>query len=97
MDPDGKALEQLTGEGSREDDPAWSPNGEQIAYATDVEGTFFIYVMNADGSEQRRLSSGTEVEHDPAWSPDGRFIAFARAGSIAIVVRRGRRRGRQHR
>lgn len=35
--------------------PAWSPDGSRIAFLTDREGSWRIYVMNADGSNQRKL------------------------------------------
>ena len=53
-------------------EPAWSPNGTQIAYWNGGE----LWVMRADGSEQHRV-----YEDDawaPAWSPDGTRIAFLR-------------------
>ncbi len=35
--------------------PAWSPDGRSLAFLTDREGEWRIYVMNADGSDQRRF------------------------------------------
>jgi Tol biopolymer transport system component len=35
--------------------PAWSPNGKQIAFVTDRNGRWEIWVMNADGSGQHPL------------------------------------------
>ena len=37
--------------------PAWSPDGALIAFLTDREGRWEIWVMNADGSDQRPLFS----------------------------------------
>ncbi len=56
--------------------PAWSPDGQKIAFASVRDGNQEIYVMNADGSGQQRLTRNTAGDYAPAWSPDGRKIAF---------------------
>jgi TolB protein len=35
---------------------AWSPDGRKITFVSDRDGTYEVYVMNADGSGQRRLT-----------------------------------------
>ncbi len=59
-------------------EPAWSPDGTKIAFASRRDGNFNvdIYVMNADGSLQTRLTTNSGDDRDPAWSPDGTKIAF---------------------
>jgi Tol biopolymer transport system component len=71
--------------------PAWSPDGEQIAYVhtSGDDGYNQVYVMNADGTVARPL---TVI--DPggigglAWSPDGKRIACSKclAGSCDLYV-----------
>jgi Tol biopolymer transport system component len=58
--------------------PAWSPDGDRIAFVSDNE----IHVINADGSGRRNLSRD-EFANDslPVWSPDGRKILFVGWGS----------------
>ena len=58
-------------------DPAWSPDGKKIAFASNHPGNFEIYVMNANGSGWLRLTRSRAADQAPAWSPDGRRIAYA--------------------
>jgi len=53
--------------------PAFSPDGELIAFHSDRDGGG-IFVMGATGESVRRL---TDFGGDPAWSPDGRELAFS--------------------
>ena len=75
MDADGGNPRMLIEPPSRE--PAWSPDGERIAFSADWVDIGEIYVADADGRGARRLTK-TEgaVNRWPAWSPDGRKIAF---------------------
>jgi dipeptidyl aminopeptidase/acylaminoacyl peptidase len=59
---------------------AWSPDGTQIAFESNIDGDMDVYVMNADGTNVRQLT-GVEPDNDahdegPAWSPDARQMAF---------------------
>jgi len=65
--------------------PAWSPDGASIAFASRRDGTTQLYVMRADGTHTVRLTSGAADDSKPAWSPDGREIAFVREGEVWIV------------
>jgi len=62
----------------RNTEPAWSPDGRQIAYSSDREWPAGIYVMDADGRNIHRVTSAMADDHHPTWSPDGRQIAFDR-------------------
>ena len=88
MNPDGSGETRLTNTADDEIDPAWSPDGTQIAFrrASATVG-FDIYVMNADGSGQSRLTD-TAQNYEPTWSPDGRKIAFTshRDGEFEVYV-----------
>jgi TolB protein len=67
-------------------DPAWSPSGKLIAFASLRDGPSHIFVVTADGKHTRRLTSGAQSDTHPTWSPDGRRIAFARGATGAIEV-----------
>jgi Tol biopolymer transport system component len=66
-------------------DPAWSPNGASIAFASKRSGTFEIYVMRADGSGTRRLTTTRTDDLHPTWSPDGKRIAFGSGDRIYVI------------
>ena len=64
-------------------DPAWSPDGKQIAFASNRTGNGDIYAVNvsrADGgmNQPRRLTDSPDEDDQPSWSPDGTEIAFTR-------------------
>jgi len=54
-------------------------NGK-IVFASNRDGNYEIYVMDADGSNQTRLTNNAVKEEYPVWSPDGAKIAFVRGG-----------------
>jgi Tol biopolymer transport system component len=63
-------------------EPAWSPDGRQIAFASHRDGTSHIYVMQADGTGAKRLTNSAKDDDHPAWSPDGSRIIFGREGAL---------------
>jgi len=48
----------------------------QIAFASNRDGNWEIYVMDVDGGNQRNLSNNRSDDRDPSWSPDGKRIVF---------------------
>jgi TolB protein len=71
----------LGGDPAYDDDPAWSPDGQKIAFVRFADRNFEVYVVNADGSGLRNLTRNAAWDSWPVWSPDGRRIAFLRGGS----------------
>ncbi|MFO8234831.1 MAG: PDZ domain-containing protein [Bacteroidales bacterium] len=64
--------------GARDKDPAWSPNGEKVAYISDQDGEYEIHVIDAKGKKEAiKLTEHEEgYRHTLRWSPDGNKIAF---------------------
>lgn len=87
----GAPPRRITFEGKNIGDPAWSPNGDRIAYsAMDENGVFQIYTVDAEGKSTTRLTAGAKDTSQPTWSPDGRFLAVTsnRDGMDAVYVLR---------
>ena len=80
-DLDGTPEQRLTSGPDRDQFPAWSPDGETIAFNRITRGgSDELWSIRADGTGLRQLtSSGAGAKHEPAWSPDGRYLAFTAA------------------
>ena len=89
MTPDGDQIRRLTEQPKADTDPAWSPDGKRITFASYrdlkqipergvIRGE--IYVMNADGTNPINLTRSVDrAERVSSWSPDGKQIAFTSA------------------
>ncbi|MCB9453842.1 MAG: PD40 domain-containing protein [Anaerolineaceae bacterium] len=60
----------------RVSEPAWSPDGAQLAMALATGYDMDIFVINKDGTGPRNLTPDGAYEFWPVWSPDGRYIVF---------------------
>jgi tetratricopeptide (TPR) repeat protein/predicted Ser/Thr protein kinase len=76
--------------GSTETNPESSPDGKQVAFMSQRDGNWEVYIVNLDGSNLRRLTHSAANDGLPTWSPDGQFIAFAtdRDGRWAVWAMR---------
>lgn len=86
MKADGSEQTRLTQNGRENLSPAWSPDGQQIAFisreitAATVPPTAHLVVMNWDGTQPADLTPSLELSISSiAWSPDGRRVAFVAA------------------
>jgi TolB protein len=67
---------RLTRDGTNNSQPAWSPDGNLIAYTSNRRGFPRVFVMRADGSQLRSLTDDNRIELAPSFSPDGKAVAF---------------------
>ena len=62
-------LTNITNSPASDRQPAWSPDGTRIAFISNREGNYELYVANADGSRIARLTDDPGNDFNPAWSP----------------------------
>jgi TolB protein len=55
-------------------DPTWSPDGKQILFASDKNGTIQLYTVRTDGSKLTRITNLPSIRGRSDWSSDGKYI-----------------------
>ena len=76
----GGSARQLTN-GGHESNPAFSPDGAQIAFNGSYNGTAAVYIVPMSGGTPRRLTFHAADEAVVGWSPDGKSVLFRSARS----------------
>jgi dipeptidyl aminopeptidase/acylaminoacyl peptidase len=82
VDANTGELRQLTDGDFDDSEPAWSPDGQSLAFASnrerdrDLSILSDIWLVSASGGRPKRLTRHKGESHSPAFSPDGRSVAY---------------------
>ena len=82
----------LTRSGHDVSQPAWHPDGGQLAFVRPVAGTPQVFVLSLSGGEAYQLTDAPHGATDPKWSPEGDRLLFASPLPESEVERRTRAR-----
>ena len=91
MNSDRSELRQLTlnaaANPNNADDewPRWSPNGKWIAFHSNIDGNYEIYVIRPDGTDLTRVTTYPGLDQFPEWSPSSKRLAIRRDSDIYVI------------
>ena len=69
----------------RNEAPAWSPDGTKIAFHSNRNGDFDVFLMNADGSDQVAVTADPRSDGFPVFNPEGTRLAITRDREVWTV------------
>lgn len=85
----GSGVTRLTDNLARDVYPRFSPDGASIAFSSNREGNYDVYVIPAAGGKPRQLTFHSANDTVAGWSPDGRKILFTSArgnGAFPVIA-----------
>ncbi|MBX7218406.1 MAG: PDZ domain-containing protein [Blastocatellia bacterium] len=74
VDRQGGEARRLTTHPAEDGAPVISPDGKQLAYASQAEGSWDVYLMPIEGGTTRRLTFHPRNEYPRGWTPDGKSL-----------------------
>ncbi len=85
----GKATRITSGPGW-DQQPRYSPDGKQIVFVSDRNGSKNIWIANADGSRPKILTKSERINFaSPIWSADGQYVIASRTGQLWLYNKDG--------
>jgi len=88
LNTEGKSIpQQLTFGKDGANRPAWSPDGQKIAFNRLVDDKMQVFILSMDGGEAMQLTRYKYGASNPKWSPDGNKILFSASIPIKDLLR----------
>jgi dipeptidyl aminopeptidase/acylaminoacyl peptidase len=78
---------QLTTSKEGSSQPAWSPDGKQLAFVRVVDTKPQVFILSMDGGEPFQLTNYIQGASNPKWSPDGKRIVFSSGISLQELLK----------
>ena len=74
---------------SHEEWPSWSPDGTMLAFTSNRDGNFNIYLMDSSGGRPRRATLNAGIDNFPSFSPQGEltFVSQVSGGFDIFLLR----------
>ena len=69
MNADGSGIKRITITDTDNHGPHWSPDGEQIAYVSNLDGNYEILIIDKDGSNSYNLTNNELNDYSAVWRP----------------------------
>ncbi len=85
----GGRVERLTDGPGDAGDPAWSPEGNEIAFVSDRHGDYQLYVLNLETGTRLQLTEVPGHVASPLWHPSGDSIVYVYRSSLHVVAASG--------
>src|SRR6185503_8127761 len=86
----GGTATRITSGAGWDQQPRYSPDGRQIAFVSDRNGSKNLWIANADGSRPRILTKSERINFaSPIWSADGQYVIASRAGQLWMYHKDG--------
>jgi Tol biopolymer transport system component len=75
----------LAGGSNAEVEPAWSPDGQTLAFVSNRTGSVEIFLLRVSTGAVTQLTSGAGSKSQPAWTPDGRLVYVETVAGVSTL------------